>query len=121
IDVALAAVEAGADSIGLMFVADSPRYVLPGPAHTIAHALPPLVNAIAVFRNPSDPDLQNWRGQWVQLHGQEDERQVARLNRAMRRVIKAVPFDAGVIARWNQCADIGALLIDGSEGGLGTP
>src|SRR5690606_8315196 len=85
------------------------------------HALPPLVNAIAVFRNPSDPDLQNWRGQWVQLHGQEDERQVARLNRAMRRVIKAVPFDAGVIARWNQCADIGALLIDGSEGGLGTP
>src|SRR5690606_14195447 len=69
VDMALAAANAGADAIGLMFAPHSARYVLPGPAQQIARALPPLVSVVGVFVNPADPDLQNWRGTWVQWHG----------------------------------------------------
>jgi phosphoribosylanthranilate isomerase len=118
IDMALTAVESGADAIGLVFVPQSPRYVLPGPAQTIARALPPLVSSIGVFMNPSDPDLANWRGQWVQMHGQENEPQLAR-NAATRRIIKGLKFDRAQIYRWEKCPSVSALLIDGSDGGTG--
>jgi phosphoribosylanthranilate isomerase len=117
--VAQAAVEAGADAIGLVFVPASPRYVLPGPAQRIARSLPPLISAIGVFQNPSDPDLQNWRGQWVQLHGQETEAQLARVA-ANRRIIKGFHFDRAQIERWNSCPHVSALLIDGPVPGSGT-
>jgi len=119
IEMALVAAEAGADAIGLMFVPQSPRYVLPGPAQQIARSLPPLISAVGVFMNPSDPDLQNWRGQWVQMHGQEDEPQITRVART-RRVIKAMQFDPNQIRRWDRCEHVSALLVDGSEGGNGT-
>lgn len=118
IDMALVAAEAGADAIGLVFVPDSPRYVLPGPAQQVARSLPPLISAIGVFVNPSDPDLQNWRGQWVQLHGKEEEPQAARVAQ-MRRIIKGLRFDAEQIRRWDRCLHVSALLIDGSAGGKG--
>src|SRR5262245_6709348 len=118
IDMALAAVEAGADAIGLVFVPQSPRYVLPGPAMRIARALPPLVSSIGVFLNPSDPDLANWRGEWVQMHGQEAEPQLARVA-ATRRIIKGLRFDRAEIDRWEKCPHVSALLVDGSDGGQG--
>jgi phosphoribosylanthranilate isomerase len=118
IDIALTAAESGADAVGLVFVPGSPRYVLPGPAQHIARSLPPLISAVGVFVNPSDPDLQNWRGQWVQLHGQEEEPQAARVAR-MRRIIKGLPFDAVQIRKWDRSPHVSALLIDGSAGGKG--
>ena len=117
-DMALAAAEAGADAIGLVFVSASPRYVLPGMAQRIARSLPPLISPVGVFQNPSDPDLQNWRGMWVQLHGHEEEPQIARI--AMNRhVIKGFRFDAAQVRRWDQCVHVNALLIDGPAGGSG--
>lgn len=118
--IALAAVEAGADAIGLVFAPASPRYVLPGPAQRIARCLPPLISSIGVFQNPSDPDLQNWRGIWVQMHGQETEAQLARVA-AHRRIIKGFHFDRAQIERWNQCPHVSALLIDGPAPGSGEP
>lgn len=115
---ALAAAEAGADAIGLVFVASSPRLVHPGPAQRIFSALPPLMSAVGVFLDPSDPDLQNWRGSWVQLHGNEAEPQIARIA-LRRRIIKGIRFDPTQILRWNKCPHVSALLIDGSEGGMG--
>jgi phosphoribosylanthranilate isomerase len=115
---AQAAVDAGVDAIGLVFAPASPRYVLPGPAQRIARSLPPLVSAIGVFQNPSDPDLQNWRGQWVQMHGQETEAQLARVA-ANRRIIKGFHFDRAQIERWNTCPSVSALLIDGPASGSG--
>src|SRR5262249_53505451 len=116
--IALAAVDAGADAIGLVFAPASPRYVLPGPAQRIARSLPPLISAIGVFQNPSDPDLQNWRGIWVQMHGQETEAQLARVA-AHRRIIKGFHFDRAQVDRWNQCPHVSALLIDGPAPGSG--
>jgi phosphoribosylanthranilate isomerase len=119
-EIALAAVEAGADAIGLVFAPASPRYVLPGPAQRIARCLPPLISSIGVFQNPSDPDLQNWRGVWVQMHGQETEAQLSRVA-ANRRIIKGFHFDRTQIDRWNQCPHVSALLIDGPVPGSGEP
>lgn len=118
VEMALAAVQAGADAIGVVFVPTSPRYVLPGPAQRISRSLPPLVSSIGVFLNPSDPDLQNWRGQWVQMHGQEAEPQLARVA-LNRRIIKGLKFDRAQVRRWETCPHVSALLIDGSDGGTG--
>lgn len=115
---ALAATEAGADAIGLVFVPASPRYVLPGIAMRISKALPPLMSSVGVFMDPSDPDLQNWQGRWAQLHGREAEPQIARVAQ-YRRVIKGLKFDPEQVLRWNRCPHVTALLIDGSEGGKG--
>jgi phosphoribosylanthranilate isomerase len=118
VEMALLAAEAGADAIGVVFVPASPRYVLPGPAQRIARALPPLISSIGVFQNPSDPDLQNWRGMWVQLHGQEQEPQIGRMA-LNRHVIKAFRFEPSQVRRWDQCMHVNALLIDGPSGGGG--
>jgi len=117
-DLALAAAAAGADAIGLVFVPASPRYVLPGPAQRINKSLPPLVSVIGVFVNPSDPDLQNWRGQWVQMHGSENEPQLARVTQN-RRIIKGFKFSPAEVSRWDRCPHVSAMLIDGSFGGKG--
>jgi len=114
-DLAITAAQAGADAIGLVFVPASPRYVLPGPAQRINKSLPPLVSVIGVFVNPSDPDLQNWRGQWVQMHGQEKEPQLARVTQN-RRIIKGFKFDPAEVLRWDRCPHVSALLIDGAMG-----
>lgn len=51
---ALAAVEAGADLIGLMFYERSPRNVSLGRAIEIASQLPPFVTRVGVFVNPAE-------------------------------------------------------------------
>lgn len=114
------AVEAGADAIGLVFAPGSPRHVLPGLASQIAKTVPPLVSVVGVFRNPSDPEVANWRGEWVQLHGSEVEPQAARLALQHRRIIKGIAFDATQIVRWDNSPHVAALLIDGPAPGSGT-
>jgi phosphoribosylanthranilate isomerase len=49
---ALAATEAGADLVGLMFCEKSPRYVTLAAASEIARQLPPFVVKVGVFVNP---------------------------------------------------------------------
>lgn len=71
---ALAAVDAGADAIGLIF-ADSPRRVDERSAAEIARELPPFVTPVGVFADHSREDIDRIReripGLAVQLHGQE--------------------------------------------------
>jgi phosphoribosylanthranilate isomerase len=119
VQMAMAAVEAGADAIGLVFAPGSPRQVLPGLAIQIARALPPLISAVGVFRNPSDPEVMNWRGEWVQLHGSEVESQVSRLAQQHRRVIKGIAFDSAQIVKWDASPNVSAILIDGAAPGSG--
>jgi phosphoribosylanthranilate isomerase len=119
IEMAVAAVEAGADTIGIVFAPGSPRHVLPGLAMQIARSLPPMVSAVGVFRNPSDADIMNWRGQWVQLHGSEDESQASRLGQQHRRIIKGIAFDPTQIVKWDNSPHVSALLIDSSTPGSG--
>lgn len=71
----LAAAEAGADLIGLMFYEQSPRRVTLEQASEISHALPPFVMRVGVFVNPStDLVMQAIREchlTMLQFHGDE--------------------------------------------------
>ena len=113
--IAEVAVEAGADAVGFVFVPGSPRYVPSGIAESIRAGLPASVAAVGVFQNQSRREIEQWGGEWVQLHGDEDE-EAARLPGS---VIKALRFDVETIRRWNRCDLVAALLIEGEEGGSG--
>ncbi len=71
----LAAAQAGADAIGLVFVANSPRHVTPEQARAIGRALPPFVSTVALFVNPTEAEvttvLETARPDLLQFHGEE--------------------------------------------------
>lgn len=71
----LAAAQAGADAIGLVFVANSPRHVTPEQASAIGRALPPFVSTVALFVNPAEAEvtavLERVRPDVLQFHGEE--------------------------------------------------
>ena len=69
VEAARSAVDAGADAVGLVFAPTSPRRILPGLAIKIASELPPFVSPVGVFLDPTDAEIQNWPGRWVQIHG----------------------------------------------------
>jgi len=53
-----AAVAAGADAIGFVFYAKSPRAVTPERARALARLLPPFVMPVGLFVNATDAELQ---------------------------------------------------------------
>ena len=71
----VAAATAGADAIGLVFYADSPRYVEIDRAAGIAAALPPFVTKVALFVNASADEVEQVLSQvpidLIQFHGNE--------------------------------------------------
>lgn len=74
---ALAAAHAGADAIGLVLYAASPRAVAAGRAREICAALPPFVSTVALFVNETpqgvDEMIEALRPSLLQFHGDEDE------------------------------------------------
>lgn len=71
----LAAAQAGADAIGLVFVAKSPRHVTPEQARAVSRTLPPFVSTVALFVNPTEAEVQavlkTARPDVLQFHGEE--------------------------------------------------
>jgi len=71
----LAAAEAGADMIGLMFYARSPRYVSVAAAKEISRALSPFVIKVGVFVNPDEDTVMRAISECgvtlLQFHGEE--------------------------------------------------
>lgn len=69
------AAQAGADAIGLVFYAKSPRNVELEQAAGIARVLPPFVTTVALFVNPQPEQviavLQQVRPDVMQFHGEE--------------------------------------------------
>src|ERR1035437_7223104 len=72
---ALAAAEAGADMIGLMFYERSPRHITLATAVEISRALPPFVLRVGVFVNPAEELVLRALGDCnlslLQFHGDE--------------------------------------------------
>ena len=72
---ALAAAEAGADMIGLMFYEQSPRCITLQTALEISRALPPFVLRVGVFVNPAEELVLRALGDCnlslLQFHGEE--------------------------------------------------
>jgi phosphoribosylanthranilate isomerase len=70
------AANAGADAIGLVCYAPSPRYVAIEQAREIAHSLPPFVASVALFVNPTEKEVEEVLARCpislLQFHGEED-------------------------------------------------
>lgn len=93
IEDALAAAEAGADAIGLVFWPGSRRHVQPGVAAEIVAALPPFVTTVGLFLDPSEGRvwdvLDTVPLAMLQFHGDES---ADFCERFARPYIKAVPM-----------------------------
>lgn len=119
-----AAIEAGADALGFVFVRSSPRYIDPQKAWRLVSALPPLVHSVALVMNAGLEEFaeieETCPTDYSQLHGQETEKTVRQCG---PRVIKAVRYDPASIAedlaRWSAVEEVDAMLVDGSAGGQG--
>ncbi|KPW34848.1 N-anthranilate isomerase [Pseudomonas coronafaciens pv. atropurpurea] len=96
IEDALAAVEAGADAIGLVFYPKSPRAVTVLQARAIIAALPPFVTTVGLFVNASRCELNETLDavalDMLQFHGDETPEQCDGYHRPY---IKALRVKAG--------------------------
>lgn len=94
---ALAAASFGADAIGLVFFAKSPRYVPQDRAREIVDALPPFITSVGLFVDPSREDveavLRTVALDLLQFHGAEPPDFCASFGRPF---IKAVAMGPGV-------------------------
>lgn len=87
---ALTAVEAGADALGFVFYAASPRHIFPEQATRIISQLPPFVQTVGLFVNEEATTVNEvadlCRLDLVQLHGDESADYCQQIS---RRVLKA--------------------------------
>jgi len=84
-----AAVHAGADALGFVFYPKSPRYVTPERYGELARALPPFVNAVALFVNATEDDIRAVVAagpvSLLQFHGDETPEACAQLASSVQR------------------------------------
>ncbi|MBL8760962.1 MAG: phosphoribosylanthranilate isomerase [Phycisphaerae bacterium] len=124
-DAAVAAIEAGADALGFVFVRSSARYIDPADAWSLVSALPPFVSSVGVFMNASVDHFceveETCPTTLAQLHGGEDESTVRQCGPGIVRGLRFHPdtIDAD-LARWDAIDEVDAILVDGSAGGEGT-
>ena len=114
-----AAIDAGADYVGLVFFAKSPRNVSVPVAADLAARARGRVKTVALVVDPSDAALDqivaDVQPDWLQLHGHETPARVAEIKaRYGLPVLKALPIatEADVVAAdaWRPVADM--LLFD---------
>lgn len=84
-----AAVEAGADAIGLVFYPPSPRHVTPAQAGELLAGLPAYITAVGLFVNPDETLVRAVVAQapitMLQFHGDETPALCAQIAQAVRR------------------------------------
>lgn len=124
LETALAALAAGADTLGFVFVKESPRYIEPAQAWSIIRELPPMHTTVGLTVNATVETYSRIEREcptdYGQLHGAESEDVVRACG---PRVIKAVRYDGATVerelARWSAVEEVDAILVDGSAGGRG--
>jgi phosphoribosylanthranilate isomerase len=126
IEDALAAVEAGADAIGLVFYAKSPRAVTVQQARTIIAALPPFVTTVGLFVDASRCELGETLDavplDLLQFHGDESPAACDGYHRPYIKALRVKPGDdiAAQVALYKNAS--GVLLdtyVPGIPGGTG--
>ena len=117
-----AAVAAGADAVGFVFYAKSPRYVTPARAAELASRLPPFVTPVGLFVNASDAELAGALAavpnMLVQFHGDETPADCARVHRPF---LRAARMEAGfdLLDFAHQFSHAQAILLDAHVEGYG--
>lgn len=123
---ALAAVEQGADAIGLVFYPPSPRYVAPANAAVIVNALPAFVTVVALFVDAAKDEIEAVLSQvdidMIQFHGNETAEECRRYGKSYMKAIR-VKTDTNLLQYVTEYLDAKALLLDtyteGVPGGTG--
>lgn len=125
---ALLAARVGADAIGLVFTARSPRRVTITQAREIVMALPPFVASVALFMDDDESWVQEVvdtvRPTLLQFHGSETDAWCTRFGYPF---VKAVAMGEGAsaLAQLTRYPHAAALLLDGhapgAAGGGGRP
>ena len=125
-DAMTAALEGGADFVGLVFHAPSPRHVEIEVAAYLASYVPDSVKVVGLFVDPGDKMLAeilaNVRLDMIQLHGSENPERVADIKAKFAKpVIKALsiasPEDVTGIGAYEEVADW--VMLDSRGGGTG--
>lgn len=92
---ARAAAHAGADAIGLVFYAPSPRAVTPSQALTIIAALPPFVTVVGLFVNATREDVLSTLAavplDLLQFHGDESPVFCGQFGRPFLKALRVAP------------------------------
>ena len=123
---ALAAIEYGADAIGLVFYEPSPRHVTVRQAVAIAGQLPPFVTTVALFVNAEPSTISQVVDEvgvdLLQFHGQECPEYCAQHRRPWIRAVRMKP-DTDLPAIQGEFSAGRGLLLDayrpGVPGGTG--
>jgi phosphoribosylanthranilate isomerase len=117
-----AAVQAGADAVGFVFYAKSPRHVALAHAAELARRLPPFVTPVGLFVKASAAEIEAAAAAIPQLllqfHGDESPRDCAGAGRPFIRAARVAPgFDLLDFA--SRFAQAQALLLDAHVDGYG--
>lgn len=123
---ALAAVEQGADAIGLVFYGPSPRYVTINQAREIAAQIPAFVSVVGLFVNAEANFINEVVSQvkidLLQFHGDETPEECAQFNRPFIKAIR-VKADTNLVQYAEDFSTAKGLLLDtyteGVAGGTG--
>jgi len=126
IEDALAAVEAGADAIGLVFYGKSPRAVSIEQAAAIVQALPPFVTSVGLFvdmpRDELQQLLQRLPLDLLQFHGDESPADCEGHGRPYIKALRVRPGEDVAAAMAPYAGARGILLdtfVEGVPGGTG--
>jgi len=121
-----AAARAGAHAIGLVFYAESPRYVTPAKAAEIIRAIPPFITTVGLFVNANAAEVRSMLSEapveLLQFHGEETPEFCGQFDQPF---VKAVRVGPGVdlLQYARDYRDAQALLLDalveGLQGGSG--
>ena len=120
----MAAVEAGADAVGFVFYAKSPRVVSPKAVAAIVSHLPPFVSTVGLFVNES-PDLvrqimSDCGLAYAQLHGEESPQYCAELRLPVVKAIRVrTREDLANLSAYRVKAILLDTYVEGKIGGTG--
>jgi len=127
IEDALAAVQAGADALGLVFYAKSPRAVSLEQAKAIRAVLPPFVTLTGLFVNESREQIAHTLKEvpldLLQFHGDETPEDCAGFDRPWIKALRVGAFDdiKSQAARYpHACGILLDSQVAGQYGGTGT-
>ncbi len=112
---ALEAVHYGADAIGLVFYAASPRCVTVHQAQEIVAAIPPFVSVVGLFVNATQAEIESIllqvRIDILQFHGEETANECERINLPYFKAIRVKP-DTNLLQYEIDFSRAKALLLD---------
>lgn len=115
VDDMLAAAEAGADAIGLVFAPRSPRCVSIDQASAILKACPPFLSKVGLFVDPTQEEITNFIDclplDLLQFHGQEPAHLCASFKKPYLKALKMKP-DEDIASQMASYRSAAGLLLD---------